>query len=147
MKNGFDTSMYFNSSLSLLLRLASPQLIFCSSELYYVQTFISLYICPYRFPNTACELLTSDVTQINDKLASEETLLGKIYGFLESEAPLNPLLASFFSKVMGLLITRKSEMVNILKHPGMTSNAETCQVSLCDVIPVFKCSNSQTFVT
>lgn len=64
-----------------------------------------------RYPNTACELLTSDVSQINDKLASDRELVDQLYSFLESERPLNPLLASFFSKVMGLLITRKSEMV------------------------------------
>ncbi|XP_064629583.1 serine/threonine-protein phosphatase 6 regulatory subunit 3-like isoform X2 [Lineus longissimus] len=70
----------------------------------------------YKYPNTACELLTSDVSVINDKLAGEEALLNKIYSFLESEGPLNPLLASFFSKVMGLLIARKSEsMVEFLQ--------------------------------
>lgn len=68
----------------------------------------------FRYPNTACEVLTSDVTQINDKLAGDEALIDKLYGFLEGEKPLNPLLASFFSKVMGLLITRKSEMVRII---------------------------------
>ncbi|ESO89290.1 hypothetical protein LOTGIDRAFT_106669 [Lottia gigantea] len=65
----------------------------------------------FKYPNTACELLTSDVSQINDKLAGDEDLVDKLYSFLESEAPLNPLLASFFSKVMGILITRKSEMI------------------------------------
>ena len=69
----------------------------------------SFLVC--RYPNTACELLTSDVSQINDKLASDRELVDQLYSFLESERPLNPLLASFFSKVMGLLITRKSEMV------------------------------------
>lgn len=67
----------------------------------------------YRYSNTACELLTSDVSQINDALADSEELVKKLYAFLEMEKPLNPLLASFFSKVMGLLITRKSEMVRI----------------------------------
>ncbi|KAK3776485.1 hypothetical protein RRG08_023835 [Elysia crispata] len=65
----------------------------------------------FKYPNTACELLTSDVTQINDKLAGENELVNMLYSFLEGEKPLNPLLASFFSKVMGLLITRKSEMI------------------------------------
>ncbi|XP_048765109.2 serine/threonine-protein phosphatase 6 regulatory subunit 3-like isoform X3 [Ostrea edulis] len=70
----------------------------------------------YKYPNTACELLTSDVSQINDALADSEELVKKLYAFLEMEKPLNPLLASFFSKVMGLLITRKSEMIfNFLK--------------------------------
>lgn len=64
-----------------------------------------------RYPNTACELLTSDVSQINEKLAGDEELINKLYAFLEGPRPLNPLLASFFSKVMGLLITRKSDMV------------------------------------
>lgn len=65
----------------------------------------------YKYPNTACELLTSDVPQITDALAGTEELVLKLYSFLEGEKPLNPLLASFFSKVMGLLITRKSEMI------------------------------------
>ncbi|XP_025099468.1 serine/threonine-protein phosphatase 6 regulatory subunit 3-like isoform X3 [Pomacea canaliculata] len=65
----------------------------------------------FKYPNTACELLTSDVSQINDKLASDRDLIDKLYYFLEADTPLNPLLASFFSKIMGLLITRKSEMI------------------------------------
>ncbi|KAK3578083.1 hypothetical protein CHS0354_006739 [Potamilus streckersoni] len=65
----------------------------------------------FKYPNTACELLTSDVTQINDALAGNEELIKSLYSFLNSEKMLNPLLASFFSKVMGLLITRKSEMI------------------------------------
>ena len=51
------------------------------------------------------------MTQINDALAGSDELIRKLYGFLDADSELNPLLASFFSKVMGLLITRKSEMV------------------------------------
>ncbi|XP_052810204.1 serine/threonine-protein phosphatase 6 regulatory subunit 3-like isoform X3 [Mya arenaria] len=65
----------------------------------------------YKYPNTACELLTSDVQMINDALADEDEVhIKKLYAFLDTEKTLNPLLASFFSKVMGLLIARKSEM-------------------------------------
>lgn len=65
----------------------------------------------FRYPNIACELLTSDVSPINDKLGADESLLEKLYGFLEQEPPLNPLLASFFSKIFGNLIARKTEQV------------------------------------
>ena len=65
----------------------------------------------HRYPNTACELLTSDVSQINDRLACNNDLIDRLYSFLETEGSLNPLLASFFSKVMSLLITRKSDLV------------------------------------
>lgn len=64
-----------------------------------------------RFPNVACELLTSDVSLINDKLGGDESLLEKLYSFLEQDPPLNPLLASFFSKTIGNLIARKTEQV------------------------------------
>lgn len=68
-----------------------------------------------RYPNSACELLTSDVAQITSILAGEEGgedgLITDIYAFMENDGPLNPLLASFFSKVMGLLIGRKSTKV------------------------------------
>lgn len=74
-------------------------------------------LCPLRYPNTACELLTCDVPQINDRLGGDETLLNLLYDFLDHEPPLNPLLASFFSKTIGNLIARKTEQVNKLPGP------------------------------
>ncbi|XP_061138397.1 serine/threonine-protein phosphatase 6 regulatory subunit 2 isoform X1 [Syngnathus typhle] len=65
----------------------------------------------FKYSNIACELLTSDVGVINDKLGNEDPLLETLYGFLEQPAPLNPLLASFFSKTIGNLIARKTEQV------------------------------------
>uniref|UniRef100_A0A7N6C2T1 Protein phosphatase 6, regulatory subunit 2b n=1 Tax=Anabas testudineus TaxID=64144 RepID=A0A7N6C2T1_ANATE len=71
----------------------------------------------FKYPNIACELLTSDVGVINDKLGNEEPLLETLYAFLEQPTPLNPLLASFFSKTIGNLITRKTEQViSFLRH-------------------------------
>ncbi|XP_045465084.1 serine/threonine-protein phosphatase 6 regulatory subunit 3 isoform X2 [Harmonia axyridis] len=63
----------------------------------------------YKYPNIACELLTCDVPALNERLASDELLLDKLYHFLDREPPLNPLLASFFSKIMGALIAKKTE--------------------------------------
>ncbi|XP_013003187.2 serine/threonine-protein phosphatase 6 regulatory subunit 1 isoform X2 [Cavia porcellus] len=65
----------------------------------------------YKYPSVACEILTSDVPQINDALGADESLLNRLYGFLQSSDSLNPLLASFFSKVMGILINRKTEQL------------------------------------
>ncbi|XP_023603747.1 serine/threonine-protein phosphatase 6 regulatory subunit 2 isoform X2 [Myotis lucifugus] len=65
----------------------------------------------FKYPNTACELLTCDVPQINDRLGGDEALLNLLYDFLDHEPPLNPLLASFFSKTIGSLIARKTEQV------------------------------------
>ncbi|XP_052399921.1 serine/threonine-protein phosphatase 6 regulatory subunit 3 isoform X2 [Carassius gibelio] len=65
----------------------------------------------YKYPNISCELLTSDVSQINDMLGEDENLLMKLYSFLQNEPPLNPLLASFFSKVLSILIGRKPEQI------------------------------------
>ncbi|KAF6024779.1 PPP6R2 [Bugula neritina] len=63
----------------------------------------------YKYPNIACELLTSDVPQILDKLVENNTYIDKIYNFLLCEHQLNPLLASFFTKVLGLLLVRKPD--------------------------------------
>ena len=51
------------------------------------------------------------ISQINEKLSSDSALLDKMYSFLESPPPLNPLLTSFFSKAFGVLITRRPEQV------------------------------------
>ncbi|XP_072550591.1 serine/threonine-protein phosphatase 6 regulatory subunit 2 isoform X1 [Salminus brasiliensis] len=63
----------------------------------------------YKYANTACELLTCDVSIINDKVGGDDSLLNTLYSFLEHDSPLNPLLASFFSKTFGSLISRKAE--------------------------------------
>ncbi|CAH1990070.1 unnamed protein product [Acanthoscelides obtectus] len=63
----------------------------------------------FKHPNVACELLTCDVPTLNERLASDKALLEKLYTFLKIEPPLNPLLASYFSKVMGVLIAKKTE--------------------------------------
>ncbi|XP_059810203.1 serine/threonine-protein phosphatase 6 regulatory subunit 3-like isoform X2 [Hypanus sabinus] len=65
----------------------------------------------YKYPNISCEILTADVTQVNDALGEDESLLSRLYAFLQNDNVLNPLLASFFSKVMGILINRKSEQI------------------------------------
>lgn len=75
----------------------------------------------FRYPNISCELLTSDVGQINDRLGEDERLLMKLYGFLQNESPLNPLLASFFSKVLSILIGRKPEQVRSIQNLTLTT--------------------------
>ncbi|XP_042553969.1 serine/threonine-protein phosphatase 6 regulatory subunit 2 isoform X2 [Dipodomys spectabilis] len=87
----------------------------------------------FKYPNTACELLTCDVPQISDRLGGDESLMNLLYDFLDQEPPLNPLLASFFSKTIGNLIARKTEQVIIflkkkdkfislvLKHMGTSA--------------------------
>ncbi|XP_076263224.1 phosphatase 6 regulatory subunit 1-like protein fmt isoform X2 [Rhynchophorus ferrugineus] len=63
----------------------------------------------FKYPNIASELLTCDVPAINERLAGDKRLLEILYTFLENESPLNPLLASYFSKIMGALIAKKTE--------------------------------------
>ncbi|XP_071792089.1 serine/threonine-protein phosphatase 6 regulatory subunit 3-like isoform X2 [Asterias amurensis] len=65
----------------------------------------------YRHPNMACELLTSDVGAISDKLADTESAMTALWAFLNPQPPLNPLLASFFSKTIGTLLVRRPEVV------------------------------------
>ncbi|CAK9802611.1 Serine/threonine-protein phosphatase 6 regulatory subunit 3 [Anthophora plagiata] len=62
----------------------------------------------YKYPNVACELLTCDIPVLNEKLAGNEALLAKLYSFIDTDQPLNPLLASFFSKTIGVLIGHKT---------------------------------------
>ncbi|XP_017753161.1 PREDICTED: serine/threonine-protein phosphatase 6 regulatory subunit 3 isoform X2 [Eufriesea mexicana] len=62
----------------------------------------------YKYPNVACELLTCDVAVLNERLAGNKALLAKLYSFIDTDQPLNPLLASFFSKTIGVLIGRKA---------------------------------------
>uniref|UniRef100_A0A6M2DRT2 Putative sap family cell cycle dependent phosphatase-associated protein n=1 Tax=Xenopsylla cheopis TaxID=163159 RepID=A0A6M2DRT2_XENCH len=63
----------------------------------------------YRHSNTACEILTCDLPALNERLSADTTLLQTLYSFIKQEPPLNPLLCSFFSKTLAMLITRHNE--------------------------------------
>ena len=66
----------------------------------------------FKYSSISCELLTSDINSINDILVSHEQIIDRLYSFIDTNETLNPLLASYFAKVMGCLIKRNSEYVS-----------------------------------
>ena len=66
----------------------------------------------FKYANLACELLTCDTPFINEKLSGDTQLLNELYNFIDTDKPLNPLMASFFSKTLGTLISRKLDQVS-----------------------------------
>ena len=65
----------------------------------------------FKLPHVAAEILSCEIQQISQSIAQDEQSLEKLFSFMELEAPLNPLLASFFSKAVAMLLTRKPEQV------------------------------------
>lgn len=65
----------------------------------------------FKLPHVASEILSCEVHQISSAISQDEALLEKLFAFMENEAPLNPLLASFFSKAVGIILARKAEQV------------------------------------
>ncbi|TMW39588.1 hypothetical protein DOY81_015332, partial [Sarcophaga bullata] len=63
----------------------------------------------FRHANVACEILTMGLPSLDEKLLADTVTLNLLYSYLENEPPLNPLLASFFSKTFGMLFTKKSD--------------------------------------
>jgi len=49
----------------------------------------------FKYPFIACEILASEVWALCDAFYAHAGLLEKLYGFLEKDPPLNPMLTSY----------------------------------------------------
>ncbi|KAF0302056.1 Serine/threonine-protein phosphatase 6 regulatory subunit 3 [Amphibalanus amphitrite] len=65
----------------------------------------------YRHPNLACEVVQCAIPAVLDRLASDRALLDRLCAPLHQPTPLNPLLASFLSRTLSLLLARRTDQV------------------------------------
>ena len=65
----------------------------------------------FKYSSISCELLTCDINSINDALINKIEIIDRLYSFIDTTETLNPLLASFFAKLIGCLIKRNSEYI------------------------------------
>ncbi|KAJ8716400.1 hypothetical protein PYW07_003027 [Mythimna separata] len=70
----------------------------------------------YRHANIACEVLTSHVSMLSDRLSLDATQMNRLCDFISREPPLNPLLASYFSKTVEMLLERSPKQDCYLYH-------------------------------
>ncbi|KAL5292567.1 PPP6R2 family protein [Megaselia abdita] len=63
----------------------------------------------FKHANMACEILTFGLPSVEEKIVEDTELLNILYSYLENEPPLNPLLSSFFSKTISMLLTKTSD--------------------------------------
>ena len=81
------------------------------------------------------QVLSADLAAIYDCIFANEPLLDKLFAFVESDAPLNTLLAGYFSKIVSTLLSRRPDetlkvfenrnlVPHLLKHLGSYSILE-----------------------
>ena len=93
-----------------------------------------MYAC--RYPHLACELLTAEVYTIVEKLSSSESLLQLLWSFLDSSAPLDPLVGSFISKVLAMLLNKENINSVVSMCVSVCVCARVC-VSVCVWLSVY----------
>jgi len=71
----------------------------------------------FKYPFLACEILASEVWQLIDSFYKEKDLLDQLYSFLDKPSPLNPMMASYTSRVAGSMMQKKvPETIEFLKN-------------------------------
>lgn len=66
----------------------------------------------YRHASIACEVLTSHLSSLSDRLTLDMAQMNRLCDFINKDPPLNPLLASYFSKTVEMLLERSPKQVN-----------------------------------
>ncbi|XP_061713972.1 serine/threonine-protein phosphatase 6 regulatory subunit 3 isoform X2 [Cydia pomonella] len=70
----------------------------------------------YRHATIACEVLTSQLPTLSDRLSMDTVQMHRLCDFINREPPLNPLLASYFSKTIEMLLDRSPKQDWYLYH-------------------------------
>ncbi|KAJ1559583.1 hypothetical protein HK405_010070, partial [Cladochytrium tenue] len=71
----------------------------------------------FKYPYLASEVICCEIPAVCDGIVADQTLLDAFWKFLDRPQPINPLLASYFSKVNGLLIQKKIiEMIEYVRQ-------------------------------
>ncbi|CAB3254220.1 unnamed protein product [Arctia plantaginis] len=70
----------------------------------------------YRYANIACEVLTSHLSMLSDRLSQDATQMNRLCDFINKDPPLNPLLASYFSKTVEMLLEKSPRQDWCLHH-------------------------------
>lgn len=69
----------------------------------------------YRHANIASEVLTSELSMLSNQLSMDVAQMNRICDFVKKDPPLNPLLASYFSKTIGMLLEQSHKQVDELE--------------------------------
>jgi serine/threonine-protein phosphatase 6 regulatory subunit 3 len=64
-----------------------------------------------RYPYIASEVIACEIWTICELIVSNKKIMSDFWSFLSRPAPLNPLQASYFSKVMSVLLQKKTASV------------------------------------
>jgi serine/threonine-protein phosphatase 6 regulatory subunit 3 len=77
----------------------------------------------FKYPFLACEILCSEIWTITESIYRDESLLEILFSFLDQPPPLNPLLASYTSRVGQSLLSRRTAetLAYIKKRQGIIS--------------------------
>ncbi|CAO3565882.1 unnamed protein product [Mortierella alpina] len=70
----------------------------------------------FKYPFIACEVIACEVWGIFESALSNIDMLVKFWEFLDRPAPLNPVQASYFAKVIGVFLMKKTgDMLQFIK--------------------------------
>src|SRR5271163_2924409 len=69
------------------------------------------HILIYRYSYVACEVLSCEIWSISETVVQSRELLSNFWSFLDRPPPLNPLQASYFTKVNEQFLEKKTQEV------------------------------------
>jgi len=83
-----------------------------------------------RYPFIACEVIACEAWGIFESALSNTDVLVKFWEFLDRPPPLNPMQASYFAKVIGVFLMKRTNEVTHWK-PMATQDRLVCLVVRC----------------